>query len=77
MRALAEPKLKQALAIRTKHERYAAIAAADKEVVDAFVKPYREAPAELPTLKAVQDREKGLRELSEVVKHTLHDLRSS
>jgi polyribonucleotide nucleotidyltransferase len=77
VKAMAEPKLQQALAIRTKHERYAALAAADKEVVDAFVKPYREAPVQLGTLQAVQEREKGLRELSEVVKHTLHDLRST
>jgi polyribonucleotide nucleotidyltransferase len=77
VRAMAEPKLKQALAIRTKHERYDALAAADKEVVDAFVKPYREAKADVSTLQAVQERERGLRELTDVVKHSLHDLRST
>jgi polyribonucleotide nucleotidyltransferase len=76
VRTLAKPKLESALQIRSKPERYAALAAADKEVVDQFVKPYRDAKVSLETLAAVQEREKGLRELGETVKHALHDLRS-
>jgi polyribonucleotide nucleotidyltransferase len=76
VRALAEPRLRTALEIRAKGERYAAIADVDREVVEIFVRPYREEKANLDSLVAVQQREKGLRELGEVVKSTLHDLRS-
>jgi polyribonucleotide nucleotidyltransferase len=76
VRAAAQPALEAALQIRTKHERYAALAAADKAVVDQFVKPYRDAKVSLDTLALVQERERGLRELTETVKHALHDLRS-
>jgi polyribonucleotide nucleotidyltransferase len=76
VRALAKPRLEEALRIRTKSERYEALGAADREVVEHFVKPYREAKAPLDSLAAVQERERGLRELSDVVKTALHDLRS-
>ena len=62
--------------IRAKHERYAAIAEVEKEVVDGFVTAFRDAPAQLDTLAAIERRQAELRELSGSVKEILHDLRS-
>jgi len=76
VRAQAEAKLSAAVQIRAKHERYDAIAVVEKEVVDGFVTAYREEPAPLDTLAAVESRQSGLRELQNDVKNVLHDLRS-
>jgi polyribonucleotide nucleotidyltransferase len=76
VRARAETRLDEAVQIRAKHERYDAIAAIEKEVCDEFVDAYRNEPASLDTLAAVEDRREGLARLSEQVKSALHDLRS-
>ncbi len=76
VRAQAEQKLAAAVQIRAKHERYDAIAAVEKEVLESFVAPYRDEPAKLDTLAAVEERQAGLRELGGAVKGILHDLRS-
>jgi polyribonucleotide nucleotidyltransferase len=76
VRTKAEARLDEAVQIRTKHERYDAIAAIEKEVCDEFVDAYRNEPATLDTLAAVEERREGLGRLSGQVKGALHDLRS-
>jgi polyribonucleotide nucleotidyltransferase len=76
VRSQAEAKLAEAVQIRAKHERYDAIGEIEKEVVDGFVSAYRDEPAPLDTLAAVESRQSGLRELQGDVKNVLHDLRS-
>ncbi|MEM7408639.1 MAG: polyribonucleotide nucleotidyltransferase [Myxococcota bacterium] len=76
VRAQAEAQLSEAVRIVAKHERYDAISAVEKEVIDGFVTAYRDEPAKLDSLAAVEDRQNGLRELQGDVKNILHDLRS-
>jgi polyribonucleotide nucleotidyltransferase len=76
VRSAAEARLRDAISIRTKAERYAAIAAVDKEVVASFVDAYRQERVELTSLEAVEARQKGLRQLTAAVKDALHELRS-
>jgi polyribonucleotide nucleotidyltransferase len=76
VRAKAEAKLAEAVRIRDKGERYKALSEIDKEVVDAFVTSFRDEPAELGTLAAIEERQAGLRALKDGVKQVLRDLRS-
>jgi polyribonucleotide nucleotidyltransferase len=76
VRAAAEARLRDAIAIRAKAERYAAIGAVEKEVVASFVDAYRQEPVALGSLEAVESRQKGLRQLTAAVKDELHELRS-
>jgi polyribonucleotide nucleotidyltransferase len=74
--SVAESRLSEAVQIPTKAERYSAIADVEKDVLDEFVTAYRQEPAKLDTLEAVEARQSGLRALSGDVKNSLHDLRS-
>ena len=76
VRQAAEARLRDAIAIRGKAERYAAIAAVDKEIVASFVDAYRRETVALDSLEAVEARQKGLRQLSAAVRDELHELRS-
>jgi len=76
VRSKAEARLDEAVQIRAKHERYDAIAAIEKEIVSEFVDSYRNEPVALDNLAAVEDRQRGLSQLSGGVKDVLHDLRS-
>jgi len=76
VRAKAEAKLAEAVRIRDKAERYKALAEIDREIVDAFVTSFRDEPAELGTLAAIEERQSGLRALKDGVKQVLRDLRS-
>jgi polyribonucleotide nucleotidyltransferase len=76
VREKAEARLAEAVQIRTKGERYEALAKIDSEVIDEFVSAYRNEPATLDTLAAVEERQAGLRALQGNVKEALHDLRS-
>jgi polyribonucleotide nucleotidyltransferase len=76
VRAQAETRLAAAVQIGAKHERYAAIAEVEKEIIDGFVTAFRNAPAQLDTLAAIEKRQSELRDLSGAVKDILHDLRS-
>ena len=76
VRGRAEAKLGEAVRIQAKHERYSAIAEVEKDVVDELVTAYREAPAKLDSLAAVEERQQGLAELKGAAKEILHDLRS-
>jgi len=76
VRAKAEARLDEAVQIRTKAERYDALAVIDKEVLSEFVTAYRQEPVKLDTLEAVEERQNGLKTLQGSVKDILHDLRS-
>jgi polyribonucleotide nucleotidyltransferase len=76
VRAKAESRLGEALRTRDKGERYRALAEIESAVLDEFVTAYRNEPAKLDTLAAVEQRQQGLREVGEGVKHVLHELRS-
>ena len=76
VRAAAEARLRDAVQIRTKAERYAAIGAVEKEVIASFVDAYRKEPVALGSLEAVEARQKGLRQLTAEVKDELHEVRS-
>jgi polyribonucleotide nucleotidyltransferase len=76
VRAKAEASLSEAVRITTKMERYAAIDEAEGAVVKEFVDAYRNEPATLDTLDAVESRRDGLSKLKGNVKDILHDLRS-
>ena len=76
VREKAEARLAEAVQIRVKHERYAALKEIDDSVVKEFESAYRDEPAQLDSLAAVEARQAGLRELSGGVKNALHDLRS-
>jgi polyribonucleotide nucleotidyltransferase len=76
VRQAAETDLREAVAIRTKAERYARVAAVEEEVVDRFNGEYRKEKVALDSLEAVEERRAGLRRLVADVKRSLHDLRS-
>jgi polyribonucleotide nucleotidyltransferase len=76
VRERAEARLAEAVTIRTKAERYAAIAEVEKDVLEGFVSAYRSEPASLDSLEAVEARRAGLAQLSSQVREALHGLRS-
>ncbi len=76
VRERAETRLAAALRMVKKDERYTAIAEIEKEVITSFLEPYRSERVTLDTLAAVEGRRDGLRNLSNDVKSSLHDLRS-
>jgi polyribonucleotide nucleotidyltransferase len=76
VRETAETDLREAVAIRTKAERYSRIAAVEREVVERFRAEYRKEKAILDSLEAVEERQAGLRKLVTDTKGSLHDLRS-
>ena len=76
VRERAETRLAAALRLVKKDERYIAIAAIEKDVITSFLEPYKSERVTLDTLAAVEGRRDGLRNLSNDVKASLHDLRS-
>ena len=76
VRAAAEERLREALAVTDKAARYRAIGEVEKEVLDGITGAYRSEKAALDSLEAVEARQAGLRELSGRAKDLLHDLRS-
>jgi polyribonucleotide nucleotidyltransferase len=76
VRSEAEAELREAVRIQTKKERYDAIDAVEKRVVGALVEDYRNAPATLDTLCAIEERQNGLRKLTATAKDALKALRS-
>src|SRR5690606_41008876 len=73
---LAGEKLREAIRIQTKKERYAALAEIEKITVETLVEEYRNAPAKLDTLAAIEERRAGLQELVTQTRNLLHDMRS-
>jgi polyribonucleotide nucleotidyltransferase len=76
VRELAEARLDEAVRIREKEARYAAIDAVESEVVEALVSPFRREVVAFDSLEAVEERRVALARLSRQVKDILHDLRS-
>jgi len=76
VREAARPGLEEAIAIRTKAERYARLKEVDAEVVDRFASEFRGEKVTLDSLEAVETRRDQYRKFTDTVKHALHDLRS-
>jgi polyribonucleotide nucleotidyltransferase len=76
IRSMAEAQLKEALQIRDKMPRDAAIKTAETAVVDAIATEFKRAPASFDTLEAVENRRGELNKLVSQTKNLLHDLRS-
>jgi polyribonucleotide nucleotidyltransferase len=76
VRAASESGLRDALALREKHERYGRAAEVEKRVVEEFTAPYLREKVALDSLEAVESRRDGLRHLSSTVKDELHEVRS-
>jgi polyribonucleotide nucleotidyltransferase len=77
VRASAETRLRDAISIKSKHDRYAAIDAVEKDVLAQLATPYREERVELASLDQVEARQAGLRRLVGLTRDALHDLRST
>ncbi len=76
IRGMAEEKLREAVRIQTKKERYDAISEVEKGVVEEITTEYRQEKVGLDTLDAVEERQAGLKSLTSKSKNLLHDLRS-
>ncbi len=77
IRGMAEAQLKEALQIRDKLPRYAAIAVAESAVVETIATEFKRAPATFDSLEAVETRRSELNKLVAQTKNSLHDLRSA
>ncbi|MDX1648881.1 MAG: polyribonucleotide nucleotidyltransferase, partial [Myxococcota bacterium] len=71
VREMAEAKLREAVAIRSKQERYAAIDAVEKEVTQALVDSFRDEKVAFDSLAAVEQRRAELTALQKQVKGLL------
>jgi polyribonucleotide nucleotidyltransferase len=76
VRETAQARLEEALAIRSKEERYQAIAEVENAVIEELVTPQRGAPESFGSLEAVEASRTAFAKLSRGVKDLLHDLRS-
>jgi polyribonucleotide nucleotidyltransferase len=76
IRGMAEAQLKQALQIKDKMPRYAAISVVESAVVETIATEFKRAPASFDSLEAVETRRSELNKLVAQTKNTLHDLRS-
>jgi polyribonucleotide nucleotidyltransferase len=76
VRGAAQSRLSDAVRIKSKHERYDAIAEIEKEVVDGLVTEYRAQKVAFDTLEAFEERAAGLSQLRGDAKDLLRDLRS-
>ena len=76
VRALGQERLREAVCIPTKGERYTAIREVESSVVETVASEYRSERVALDTLEAVEKRREGYRSLVETTKALLHDLRS-
>jgi len=76
VRSLASDRLREAVGVRDKKERYTAIDAVESQVIESLDTEYRNAPAKLDTLAAFEERRAGRAALLSQTKDILHDLRS-
>ncbi|CAG0981326.1 polyribonucleotide nucleotidyltransferase [Myxococcaceae bacterium] len=76
VRQMAQAKLDEALSIRTKAERYAALKGVDAAVVEELAAEYRQEKVAIDSLEAYETRRDGYRRLVDGAKNALHDLRS-
>jgi len=76
VRERAGTRMAEAVQIRDKQERYAALSAIDKEVLDEFVSSYRQEKVAFDSLEAVEERQQGQKALQSDVKSSLKGLRA-
>ncbi len=76
IRSLAEDKLREAVRIQTKKDRYDAISEVEGAALKEITDEYRSEKVSLDTLDAVEERQSGLKTLTATTKNLLHDLRS-
>ncbi|RIL04675.1 MAG: polyribonucleotide nucleotidyltransferase [Proteobacteria bacterium] len=76
VRALAEAGLAEAVRIKEKKARYAAIDAVERETIEAITGEFRRAPVSFDSLEAFDARRAELGRLLGQAKSALHDLRS-
>jgi len=76
VQALAGERMQEAVRITEKRARYEALRSIEDAALEELSTAYRNAPAELNTLAAVEQRQQGLRELVKNAKEALHALRS-
>ena len=76
VRGVAESRLSEAVQIKAKHERGAAIKVIEKEIVNDFVEAYRAEKVSLDSLEAYEERSQGLSQLRGDAKDLLKGLRS-
>ncbi len=77
IKGLAEARLSEAVQVRDKKERYAALGEIDREIHELVMREYREAPRSLGSLAEVEAAQDQAKALSSQVKDILHDLRGS
>jgi len=73
----AEARLREAVQIRDKHERYAKIGEIEKEILDAKVTAYREEKITVDTLDAFEKRRDGLTTLTKQTKSILKGIHAN
>ncbi len=76
VRELAESRLREAVRIPAKAERYEAIGKVESEALETLTEEYRNAPLRIESLAALEERREGLAKLSKRARGLLHDLRS-
>ncbi|MDD9827800.1 MAG: polyribonucleotide nucleotidyltransferase [Deltaproteobacteria bacterium] len=76
VQALAGERMQEAVRITEKRARYEALRSIEDAALEELCTAYRNAPAELNSLAAVEQRQQGLRELVKNAKDALHALRS-
>jgi polyribonucleotide nucleotidyltransferase len=77
LEGLAEDRLREAVQIRDKHERYAKVDEITKEIVDAKVETYRAEKVTVDSLGAFEERQAGLATLQKQVKSILKDIHAN
>jgi len=77
LKGLAEDRLREAVQIRDKHERYAKVDEITKEIVDGKVEAYRSEKVTVDSLGAFEERQAGLATLRKQVKSILKDIHSN
>jgi polyribonucleotide nucleotidyltransferase len=76
VRSIAESRLREAVRIPTKGERYAKLKEIDGDVVETLAAEFRAEKVAFDSLEAVDKRRDGYRQLVDRTKNALHDLRS-
>ncbi len=77
IRGKAEARLKEAVQIREKHDRYAKVGEIEKEVLEGYVTAYREEKFTIDSLEAYESRRDGLAKLTGQVKGLLKSIHAN
>ena len=77
LRGKAEARLREAVQIRDKHDRYAKVGEIEQEILEEKTSAYRQAKITVDSLEAFEERRQGLATLTKQVKSILHDLHAN